>query len=69
MHTDLQYDQEVFQTILRASKKLSDHVGSTMGPAGANAIIRKSGFETLVTQDGVTVARAIKLADPAETQL
>lgn len=66
MHTDLQYDKEVFQTILKASKKLSDHVGATMGPAGANAIIRKSGFETLVTQDGVTVARAIKLADPAE---
>ena len=66
MHTDLQYDNEVFQTILRASKKLSDHVGSTMGPAGGNVIIRKSGFETLVTQDGVTVARAMKLEDPAE---
>lgn len=66
MHTDLQYDKEVFQTILRASKKLSDHVGSTMGPAGSNAIIRKSGYETLVTQDGVTVARAMVLQDPAE---
>ena len=66
MHTDLQYDKEVFQTILRASKKLSDHVGSTMGPAGSNAIIRKSGYETLVTQDGVTVARAMTLEDTAE---
>lgn len=66
MHTDLQYDKEVFQTILRASKKLSDHVGSTMGPSGSNVIIRKSGYETLVTQDGVTVARAMTLEDTAE---
>lgn len=66
MHKKLYYGAETFEKILSASNKLAKHVGSTMGPSGKNVIIKDTGYPTVVTQDGVTVARSIYLEDQAE---
>lgn len=46
--------------------KLADAVKSTLGPKGQNVILEKAAGRPLVTNDGVTIAKEIELADPFE---
>lgn len=46
--------------------KLADAVKITMGPKGRTVIIEKSYGAPVATKDGVTVAKAVSLADPTE---
>jgi chaperonin GroEL len=46
--------------------KLADAVKITMGPKGRTVVIDKSYGAPIATKDGVTVAKAVSLADPAE---
>ena len=46
--------------------KLADAVKITMGPKGRTVVIDKSYGAPVATKDGVTVAKAVSLADPAE---
>lgn len=39
-------------------------VGTTLGPKGKTVIIQKDGESPIVTKDGVTVSKSIKLKDP-----
>jgi chaperonin GroEL len=59
-------DEEPLDAILAGAKKLFQAVSTTMGPRGSNVIIRKAGGRSFVTHDGVTVAKSVKLDDPAE---
>ena len=52
--------------ILSASQKLSDLVGLTLGPCGRNVIVQNEHLTPLITNDGVTIARAVLLEDEAE---
>ncbi|MFN9955457.1 MAG: TCP-1/cpn60 chaperonin family protein, partial [bacterium] len=45
---------------------LADTVKVTLGPKGRNVVIGKSFGAPLITNDGVTIAKEIELADPAE---
>ena len=45
---------------------LADTVKVTLGPKGRNVVIAKSFGAPLITNDGVTIAKEIELADPAE---
>lgn len=46
--------------------KLANAVKITMGPRGRTVVIEKSYGAPIATKDGVTVAREVSLADPAE---
>ena len=52
--------------ILTGCKKMSDAVGSTLGPFGRNVILKREYNDPHVTKDGVTVANYIRLADELE---
>ena len=50
----------------RGVNVLADTVKVTLGPKGRNVVIAKSFGAPLITNDGVTIAKEIELADPAE---
>jgi chaperonin GroEL len=54
------------QAILRGVNILADAVKITLGPKGRNAVIEKKFGAPIITKDGVTVAKEIKLQDPLE---
>lgn len=58
---------EVREKLIKGIKKISSAVGGTMGTGGSNAIIEA--IESpghFLTNDGYSIANAIKLADPIE---
>lgn len=58
---------EARESFINGIRKCSQAVGSTMGTAGSNAIlqtIERPGY--LLTNDGISILRAIKLASPIE---
>src|ERR1700676_5382710 len=54
------------QAILRGVNVLADAVKITLGPKGRNAVIEKKFGATIITKDGVTVAKEIELPDSLE---
>lgn len=54
------------EKILKGVNVLADNVASTLGPRGRNVILHKKGSPPIITKDGVTVAKFIKLEDPFE---
>lgn len=67
MATQLQFDKQAHDSILRGAKKVHDAVAATLGPRGNNVAIGFPGaFEPRVVHDGVTVAEAIDLEDEFE---
>lgn len=64
--THLLVDNDPLEKILSGAEKLCKAVSITLGPRGRNVIFRKAGFKAAVTHDGVTVAKAVTLDDPAE---
>lgn len=66
MKTRILTNDEPLDNILLGASKLYNAVKVTMGPRGSNVIFRKAGKKVAVTHDGVTVAKSVKLNDPAE---
>ena len=62
----LEFGDEGRSKIRAGVKKLATAVESTLGPCGRNVIIERDGQAPLVTKDGVSVAKEIKLIDPVE---
>jgi len=54
------------EKIMTGVNKVSDAVGSTLGPSGLNVVIEKEFMIPHVTKDGVTVAKSIVLEDRVE---
>lgn len=52
--------------LLEGINLLADNVASTLGPRGRNVIITGQSGIPMITKDGVTVAKAISVEDPAE---
>lgn len=52
--------------LLAGARTICDIVGSTLGPKGRNAVIANLGAEPIITNDGVTIAKCIRLEDEAE---
>ena len=59
------FDDEARQSIFNGIKIVYDAVSCTLGPRGKNVIIEKPGALPLITKDGVTVARNVKLKNKA----
>ena len=77
---DIKYNEKVRRGMLAGIDKLADTVKVTLGPRGRNVAMHQkanqqgadysdravAGAPILVTNDGVTIARSIVLADPVE---
>jgi chaperonin GroEL len=62
----LEYDEDARRSLERGVNALANTVKVTLGPRGRNVVIDKKFGAPTITNDGVTVAREIELADPYE---
>eukprot|EP00262_Sarcandra_glabra_P011364 TRINITY_DN2726_c0_g1_i1.p1 TRINITY_DN2726_c0_g1~~TRINITY_DN2726_c0_g1_i1.p1 ORF type:complete len:343 (+),score=87.65 TRINITY_DN2726_c0_g1_i1:147-1175(+) len=62
---EIAFDQESRRSLQAGIDKLADAVGVTLGPRGRNVVLDEFGNPKVVN-DGVTIARAIELADAME---
>jgi chaperonin GroEL len=65
-YTTLTFGDEGRNGVLRGAKALADAVRITLGPKARSVLIGKRWGTPLVCDDGVTIARALRLEDPQE---
>ncbi len=66
MAKNITYSDDARQSMLRGVNRLADAVKITLGPKGRNVVLDKKFGSPVSTKDGVSVAKEIELADPAE---
>ena len=66
MAKQILYNEEARKKLLQGVNAVADAVKVTLGPKGRNVLIEKSFGSPTVTNDGVTIAKEIELADPYE---
>ena len=66
MAKELKYGVEARKALEAGVNQLADTVRVTLGPKGRNVVLDKSFGAPLITNDGVTIAKEIELADPFE---
>ena len=64
MAKELRYSSDARKRLEFGVNALADAVKVTLGPKGRNAILEKLTGPPTITNDGVTIAREIQLADP-----
>ena len=64
--TQIKFDQEVRDALMKGVNQLADAVKVTLGPKGRNVIIGKLTEDPRVTKDGVSIAKEIELEDQLE---
>jgi chaperonin GroEL len=64
--TDVKFDREARERLLRGVDILTDAVKATLGPKGRTVLIRKTYGGPRISNDGVTVAKSIELEDLIE---
>ena len=66
MAKEIKYGVEARKALEAGVNQLADTVRVTLGPKGRNVVLDKSFGARLITNDGVTIAKEIELADPFE---
>ena len=66
MAKEILYGIDARNALLRGIDKLADTVKITLGPKGRNVVLDKKYGTPLITNDGVTIAKEIELADAEE---
>ncbi|MCD8149805.1 MAG: chaperonin GroEL [Clostridiales bacterium] len=66
MAKNIRYNVEARAALEAGVNKVADTVRVTLGPKGRNVVLDKSYGTPLITNDGVTIAKEIDLADPME---
>ena len=66
MAKQIKYGVEARKALEAGVNQLADTVSVTLGPKGRNVVLDKSFGAPLITNDGVTIAKEIELADPFE---
>ncbi len=66
MAKDIKYGVEAREALQAGVDKLADVVRVTLGPKGRNVVLEKSYGSPTITNDGVTIAKEIDLADGFE---
>src|ERR1700712_2340175 len=61
------HDEEARRALERGMNKLADAVSVTLGPKGRNVVLDKKWGAPTITNDGVSIAKEIELADPFES--
>lgn len=62
----IKFDEKARRSIESGVNKLADAVKVTLGPKGRNVVLEKKYGSPTITNDGVTIAKEIELADPYE---
>lgn len=62
----INYDSSAAEGLRAGANKLAAAVKVTLGPSGRNVIIAKPFIPSVITKDGVTVAKEVNLSDPLE---
>jgi chaperonin GroEL len=60
------FSDDARHQLMAGVTKLADSVRVTMGPKGRNVVLDKKFGAPLITNDGVTIAKEIELADKYE---
>ncbi len=66
MAKQIQFGEEARRSLEAGVNQLADTVKITLGPKGRNVVLDKKFGAPLITNDGVTIAKEIELADPFE---
>ena len=66
MAKEIKFGEDARKKLLDGVNQLADTVKVTLGPKGRNVVLDKSFGAPLITNDGVTIAKEIELADPYE---
>ena len=66
MAKEIKYGAEARAALEAGVNQLANTVRVTLGPKGRNVVLDKSFGAPLITNDGVTIAKEIELADPFE---
>jgi chaperonin GroEL len=66
MPKKISFDEKARRALERGVNQLADAVKVTLGPRGRHVVLDKKFGAPTVTNDGVTIAREIELADPFE---
>src|SRR3981081_1611339 len=66
MAKEILFDVRAREAILKGVNTLADAVKVTLGPKGRNVVIEKSFGSPTITNEGVTVAKEIELANKFE---
>lgn len=66
MSKEIKYGNEAQEAIIKGISSVADIVKTTIGPKGRNVLIRENGSTPVITNDGVTIAKSIKLKDNTE---
>jgi len=64
--TKVIFSNEARKRLFKGLSIAAEAVGCTLGPKGKTVLIQRQGDAPLVTKDGVTVSKSIKLKDPVE---
>jgi chaperonin GroEL len=66
MAKDIKFREDARRALESGVNQLANTVKITLGPKGRNVVIDKKFGSPMITNDGVTIAREIELADPFE---
>ena len=66
MAKEILFDSPMRDRLMSGIEAVASAVASTLGPSGRTVLIEQEYGNTLITKDGVTVAKAIDLADKVE---
>ena len=66
MAKQLSFGEDARHKVMRGVDILANAVKVTLGPKGRNVVIEKKFGSTIITKDGVTVAKEIELKEPFE---
>lgn len=62
----IKYDNEAKEAVINGIDAVANIVKTTVGPRGRNVLIRNQISQPIITNDGVTIAKAVQLKDNAE---
>ena len=62
----IKYDQDAKDAIIKGIDAVANIVKTTVGPKGRNVLIRNEVSQPIITNDGVTIAKAVELKDNIE---
>lgn len=66
MSKQILYGEEARKALENGVQKIANAVRLTLGPRGRNVVLERKYTSPLITNDGVTIAKDIVLADPFE---
>ena len=66
MSKEIKQGTEAQEFVIKGIDKVADIVKTTVGPSGRNVLVRNQISTPIITNDGVTIAKAIELKDNTE---